>query len=85
MVFLPKALFSGIVTVFQDISSAIGKVASKLVDLIPQVDDTNKAVDGVAKHRAAIEKLGKVFGGLITVILAGKGTWAVLDKMRFGF
>lgn len=80
-----KGAFSVIVTVFQDISSAIGKVASKLVDLIPQVDDTNKAVDGVAKHRAAIEKLGKVFSGLITVILAGKGTWAVLDKMRFGF
>ena len=80
-----KGAFSGIVTVFQDISSAIGKVASKLVELIPQMDDTNKAVDGVAKHRAAIEKLGKVFGGLITVILAGKGTWAVLDKMRFGF
>ncbi len=80
-----KGAFSGIVTVFQDISSVIGKVASKLVDLIPQMDDTNKAVDGVAKHRAAIEKLGKVFGGLITVILAGKGTWAVLDKMRFGF
>lgn len=80
-----KGAFSGIVTVFQDISSAIGKVASKLVDLIPQMDDTNKAVDGVAKHRAAIEKLGKVFGGLIAAILAGKGTWAVLDKMRFGF
>lgn len=80
-----KGAFSGIVTVFQDISSAIGKVTSKLVELIPQMDDTNKAVDGVAKHRAAIEKLGKVFGGLITVILAGKGTWAVLDKMRFGF
>lgn len=80
-----KGAFSGIVTVFQDISSAIGKVASKLVDLIPPMNNTNKAVDGVAKHRAAIEKLGKVFGGLITVILAGKGTWAVLDKMRFGF
>lgn len=80
-----KGAFSGIVTVFQDISSAIGKAASKLADLIPQMDDTNKAVDGVAKHRAAIERLGKVFGGLITVILAGKGTWAVLDKMRFGF
>lgn len=80
-----KGAFKGIVTVFQDISDAVGKVTSKLVDLIPQMDDTNKAVDGVAKHRAAIEKLGKVFGGLITVILAGKGTWAVLDKMRFGF
>lgn len=79
-----KGAFSGIVTVFQDISSAIGKVASKLVDLIPQVDDTNKAVDGVAKHRAAIEKLGKVFGGLITAILAGKATFKVLDTMRFG-
>ena len=80
-----KGAFEGIAIVFQDISDAIGNVASKLVDLIPQMDDTNKAVDGVAKHRAAIEKLGKVFGGLITVILAGKGTWAVLDKMRFGF
>ena len=80
-----KGAFSGIVTVFQDISSAIGKVASNLVELIPQMDDTNKAVDGVAKHRAAIERLGKVFGGLIAAILAGKGTWAVLDKMRFGF
>ena len=79
-----KGAFSGIVTVFQDISSAIGKVASKLVDLIPQMDNTNKAVDGVAKHRAAIEKLGKVFGGLITAILAGKATFKVLDTMRFG-
>ena len=80
-----KGAFSGIVTVFRDISSAIGKVASKLVDLIPQMNNTNKAVDGVAKHRAAIEKLGKVFGGLITAILAGKATFKVLDTMRFGF
>ena len=80
-----KGAFSGIVTVFQDISSAIGKAASKLADLIPPMNHTNKAVDGVTKHRAAIEKLGKVFGGLIAAILAGKGTWAVLDKMRFGF
>ena len=80
-----KGAFSGIVTVFQDISSAIGKVASKLADIIPPMNNTNKAVDGVTKHRAAIEKLGKVFGGLIAAILAGKGTWAVLDKMRFGF
>lgn len=80
-----KGAFSGVVTVFQDISSAIGKVASKLVDLIPQMNNTNKAVDGVAKHRAAIEKLGKVFGGLITAILAGKATFKVLDTMRFGF
>lgn len=79
-----KGTFEGIVTVFQDISSAIGKVASKLVDLIPQMDDTNKAVDGVAKHRAAIERLGKVFGGLITAILVGKATFKVLDTMRFG-
>lgn len=80
-----KGAFSGIVTVFQDISSAIGKVASKLVDLIPPMNNTNKAVDGVTKHRAAIEKLGKVFGGLITAILAGKATFKVLDTMRFGF
>ena len=79
-----KGAFSGIVTVFQDISSVIGKVASKLVDLIPPMNNTNKAVDGVAKHRAAIEKLGKVFGGLITAILAGKATFKVLDTMRFG-
>lgn len=79
-----KGTFEGIVTVFQDISSAIGKVASKLVELIPQMDDTNKAVDGVAKHRAAIERLGKVFGGLIATILAGKTTFKVLDTMRFG-
>lgn len=79
-----KGAFSGVVTVFQDISSAIGKVASKLVDLIPQMNNTNKAVDGVAKHRAAIEKLGKVFGGLITAILAGKGTYKVLKTMSSG-
>lgn len=80
-----KGAFSGIVTVFQDISSVIGKVASKLADLIPPMNNTNKAVDGVTKHRAAIEKLGKVFGGLITAILAGKATFKVLDTMRFGF
>lgn len=79
-----KGAFSGIVTVFQDISSAIGKVASKLVDLIPQMDDTNKAVDGVAKHRAAIERLGKVFGGLVATVIAGKGTYKVLTTMSSG-
>lgn len=80
-----KGAFSGIVTVFQDISKVIGKVASKLADIIPPMNNTNKAVDGVTKHRAAIEKLGKVFGGLITAILAGKATFKVLDTMRFGF
>ncbi len=80
-----KGAFSGVVTVFQDISKVIGKVASKLADIIPPMNNTNKAVDGVTKHRAAIEKLGKVFGGLITAILAGKATFKVLDTMRFGF
>lgn len=80
-----KGAFSGIVTVFQDISSVIGKVASKLADIIPPMNNTNKAVDGVTKHRVAIEKLGKVFGGLIATILAGKATFKVLDTMRFGF
>lgn len=79
-----KGAFSGIVTVFQDISSAIGKVASKLADLIPPMNHTNKAVDGVTKHRAAIEKLGKVFGGLIAVILTGKATFSVLNGMKSG-
>ena len=80
-----KGTFEGIVTVFQDISTAIGKVFSKLVDIIPQMQDTGKAVDGVTKHRAAIERLGKVFGGLITTILAGKGTYKVLHTMSSGF
>lgn len=80
-----KGTFEGIVTVFQDISTAIGKVFSKLVDTIPQMQDTGKAVDGVTKHRAAIERLGKVFGGLITTILAGKGTYKVLHTMSSGF
>ena len=80
-----KGTFEGIVTVFQDISTAIGKVFSKLVDIIPQMQDTGKAVDGVTKHRAAIERLGKVVGGLITTILAGKGTYKVLHTMSSGF
>lgn len=80
-----KGAFSGFLTVFQDISRVIGKVASKLADIIPPMNNTNKAVDGVTKHRAAIEKLGKVFGGLIATILAGKATFKVLDTMRFGF
>lgn len=79
-----KGAFEGIVTVFQDISTAIGKVFSKLVDIIPQMQDTGKAVDGVTKHRASIERLGKVFGGLIAAILAGKGTYKVLHTMSSG-
>lgn len=79
-----KGAFEGIVTVFQDISTAIGKVFSKLVDIIPKMQDTGKAVDGVTKHRASIERLGKVFGGLIAAILAGKGTYKVLHTMSSG-
>lgn len=79
-----KGTFEGIVTVFQDISSAIGKVTSKVAEMLPYMDDTGKAVDGVAKHRAAIERLGKVFGGLVATVIAGKGTYKVLTTMSSG-
>ncbi len=79
-----KGAIAGIVTVFQDISGAIGKVTSKITELIPPVQNTDKAVDGVTKHRAGIEKLGKVFGGLIAVILTGKATFSVLNGMKSG-
>ena len=79
-----KGAFEGIVTVFQDISNAIGKVTSKVAEMLPYMDETGKAVDGVAKHRVAIERLGKVFGGLVTTVLAGKGTYKVLKTMSSG-
>ncbi len=79
-----KGAIAGIVTVFQDISGAIGKVTSKITELIPPVQNTDKAVDGVTKYRAGIEKLGKVFGGLIAVILTGKATFSVLNGMKSG-
>lgn len=79
-----KGTFEGIVTVFQDISNAIGKVTSKVAEMLPYMDSTGKAVDGVTKHRASIERLGKVFGGLIAAIVAGKTTFKVLDTMRLG-
>ena len=79
-----KGTFEGIVTVFQDISSAIGKVTSKVAEILPYMDDTGKAVDGVAKHKAAIERLGKVFGGLVATVIAGKGTYKVLKTMSSG-
>lgn len=79
-----KGAIAGIVTVFQDISGAIGKVTSKITELIPPVQNTDKAVDGVTKHRAGIEKLGKVFGRLIAVILTGKATFSVLNGMKSG-
>lgn len=79
-----KGAIAGILTVFQDISGAIGKVTSKITELIPPVQNTDKAVDGVTKHRAGIEKLGKVFGGLIAVILTGKATFSVLNGMKSG-
>lgn len=79
-----KGAIAGIVIVFQDISGAIGKVTSKITELIPPVQNTDKAVDGVTKHRAGIEKLGKVFGGLIAVILTGKATFSVLNGMKSG-
>lgn len=79
-----KGTFEGIVTVFQDISNAIGKVTSKVAEMLPYMDNTGKAVDGVTKHRASIERLGKVFGGLIAAIVAGKTTFKVLDTMRLG-
>lgn len=79
-----KGAIAGIVTVFQDISGAIGKVTSKITELIPPVQNTDKAVDGVTNHRAGIEKLGKVFGGLIAVILTGKATFSVLNGMKSG-
>lgn len=79
-----KGTFEGIVTVFQDISNLVGKVASKLAETLPYMQSTDKAVDGVSRHRASIERLGKVFGGLIAAIVASKTTFKVLDTMRLG-
>lgn len=79
-----KGTFEGIVTVFQDISNLVGKVASKLAETLPYMQSTDKAVDGVTRHRASIERLGKVFGGLVAAIVAGKTTFKVLDTMRLG-
>lgn len=79
-----KGTFEGIVTVFQDISNLVGKVASKLAETLPYMQSTDKAVGGVTRHRASIERLGKVFGGLIAAIVAGKTTFKVLDTMRLG-
>lgn len=79
-----KGTFEGIVTVFQDISNAIGKVTSKVAEMLPYMDNTGKAVDGVTKHRASIERLGKVFGGLVATVIAGKGTYKVLTTMSSG-
>ena len=79
-----KGTFEGIVTVFQDISNLVGKVASKLAETLPYMQNTDKAVDGVTRHRASIERLGKVFGGLIAALVAGKTTFKVLDTMRLG-
>lgn len=79
-----KGTFEGIITVFQDISNLVGKVASKLAETLPYMQSTDKAVDGVTRHRASIERLGKVFGGLIAAIVAGKTTFKILDTMRLG-
>lgn len=79
-----KGTFEGIITVFQDISNLVGKVVSKLAETLPYMQSTDKAVDGVTRHRASIERLGKVFGGLIAAIVAGKTTFKILDTMRLG-
>lgn len=73
------------VDIIRDITNLVGKLAEKMVDLIPQMQDTDQTIDEVAKHRQAIEMLGKAFTVLITAILAGKGTFSVFKGIKSGF
>ena len=80
-----KGALSTTIDLFQDISSFIGKISEKLVDLIPQMQGTSKSIDEVAKHRQAIELLGKAFALFVTAALAGKGTLSVFKGIKSGF
>ena len=80
-----KGALSATIDLFQDISSFIGKISEKLVDLIPQMQGTSKSIDEVAKHRQAIELLGKAFALFVTAALAGKGTLSVFKGIKTGF
>lgn len=80
-----KGAISAAIDLFQDISNFIGKISEKLADLIPQMRGTSKSIDEVAKHRQAIELLGKAFTLFVTVALAGKGTLSVFKGIKTGF
>lgn len=80
-----KGAFSAAIDLFQDISNFIGKISEKLADLIPQMQGTSKSIDEVAKHRQAIELLGKAFALFVTAALAGKGTLSVFKGIKSGF
>lgn len=80
-----KGAISAAIDLFQDISNFIGKISEKLADLIPQMQGTSKSIDEVAKHRQAIEFLGKAFALFVTAALAGKGTLSVFKGIKSGF
>ena len=80
-----KGAISAAIDLFQDISNFIGKISEKLADLIPQMQGTSKSIDEVAKHRQAIELLGKAFALFVTAVLAGKGTLSVFKGIKSGF
>lgn len=80
-----KGAISAAIDLFQDISNFIGKISEKLADLIPQMQGTSKSIDEVAKHRQAIELLGKAFALFVTAALAGKGTLSVFKGIKSGF
>lgn len=83
-IFSKGAIYAAI-DLFQDISNFIGKISEKLADLIPQMQGTSKSIDEVAKHRQAIELLGKAFTLFVTAALAGKGTLSVFKGIKTGF
>lgn len=80
-----KGAISAAIDLFQDISNFIGKISEKLADLIPQMQGTSKSIDEVAKHRQAIELLGKAFTLFVTAALAGKSTLSVFKGIKTGF
>lgn len=80
-----KGAISAAIDLFQDISNFIGKISEKLADLIPQMQGTSKSIDEIAKHRQAIELLGKAFALFVTAALAGKGTLSVFKGIKSGF
>ncbi|MCR1902289.1 tape measure protein [Ligilactobacillus apodemi] len=81
---IAKSAFSTFVDVLNAVGKALGAAFDKLSPLIPALNETDKGVTAVSKHKEALEAVGFAIGGIGTAVAAIKGAKAIFNGVSAG-
>lgn len=75
---IAKEAFKTFVDIAESIGKSVGNIAQKLVQLLPELDGTEKGMSFITKHEKGLKAVGVAIATIGTAIMAMKGASLVL-------